>query len=124
MKMFIGGASQGKLAYAKQMCPQVSWIDGNTCEIEEIYHCQGIYHFHAYIERSLQSGKSVNELAERVCEKNPDICIVTDEIGYGIVPMDRNLREYREQTGRICTKLASFSTEVHRIICGIGTRIK
>ena len=49
---------------------------------------------------------------------------MTDEIGYGIVPMDLFQREYREKTGRICTELAERSEEVYRIICGIGMRIK
>ena len=38
--------------------------------------------------------------------------------------MDKIERTYREQVGRTCTKLAKFSTQVHRVICGIGTIIK
>ena len=37
--------------------------------------------------------------------------LVTDEIGYGIVPMDPFLREVRETTGRICTELAKDAKE-------------
>ena len=62
--------------------------------------------------------------AEELLEKNPDICVVTNELGYGVVPADAFDRKYREATGRICEKLAAGSDEVHRVICGIGTVIK
>ena len=53
-----------------------------------------------------------------------DRILVTDEIGYGIVPIDPFEREYREETGRICCLLAEKSEEVWRVCCGIGTRLK
>lgn len=146
MKMIIGGAYQGKLCWVKthivencrEICEngkkeRISWIDGETCEAEEIYNCVGIYHFHRYIARFLNSvtkdsvsvlEKSSEDFAKELYTKNPDLIIVTDEIGYGIVPLDPKERVYREQVGRICTALAKESEEVYRVICGIGTRIK
>ena len=35
----------------------------------------------------------------RSARKNPDITIVMDEIGYGVVPMSAEDREYRELVG-------------------------
>lgn len=124
MKMFIGGAHQGKRMYAESLYPNVQWVDGNYCDEEEIFTCQGIYAFHAYIKRGIENDWNLESLMDRLQEKNPDIFIITDEIGYGIVPIERQQREYREMTGRICTKAAGLSSEVYRIICGIGTRIK
>lgn len=63
-------------------------------------------------------------LAETIYNANPDRILVTDEIGYGIVPIDPFEREYREETGRICCLLAEKSEEVWRVCCGIGTRLK
>ena len=125
------------------------WIDGETCDREAIYYCTGIYHFHRYVgnfldpETSLDSkfsGKTAEDLdtdlvedldtdfvgdfAKNLLEKNPNIIVVTDEIGYGIVPLDYGERVYREQVGRVCTALAKESEEVYRVICGIGNRIK
>lgn len=124
MRLVIGGASQGKLAFAQQEYPAVAWIDGRQCGETEIYKCQGVHHFHSYIERMMHDGRDVMELAEQLIEKNPDIVIVSDEIGYGIVPVDDFLRTYREMTGRICTKLAAYADSVHRVVCGVGVRIK
>ena len=60
----------------------------------------------------------------QLIEKNPDILLITNEQGYGVVPTDRFDREYREKTGRICCQIAKEAKEVHRIVCGVGTVIK
>ena len=125
MKLVIGGAFQGKYQYARKTFGiQEGWIDGDTCSWNEIFECRGILHFHDYVQRRLRAGKSVDGLAEELLEKNPDICVVTNELGYGVVPADAFDRKYREATGRICEKLAAGSDEVHRVICRIGTVIK
>lgn len=124
MIMIIGGAYQGKLAFAKKMYPDITWADGAICEEAELYSCEGIYHFHHYIERKIRAGETVDDLAEKLIDRNPAAILITDEIGYGIVPIDRMEREYREQTGRVCSKLAAYSEKVYRVLCGIGQVIK
>ena len=49
---------------------------------------------------------------------------MTNELGYGVVPVDAFDRLWREKTGRICTELAGKAEEVHRVVCGIGMVIK
>lgn len=127
MILIIGGAHQGKLAYAREKYPEVSWTDGGTCGEEELSSCGAVFGFHKFIERMMREGKGLKELtemADRILLQNPDVIIVTDEIGYGIVPADAFEREYRENTGRVCTALAAKAEEVHRVICGIGVKIK
>ena len=108
MIMIIGGAYQGKLAFAKKIYPDVTWADGAVCTEEELYSCE----------------EPIDDLAEELIRKNPELILITDEIGYGIVPVDRMEREYREQTGRVCTRLAAYSEKVYRVMCGIGQVIK
>lgn len=124
MILIVGGAYQGKLTYAKGCYPGIQWIDGAVCTEEGIYDCGGIYHFHAYIERLMRKGIPVRQLAGALADENPDIVIVSDEIGYGIVPADAFDREYRETVGRICTELAVYSDKVYRVVCGIGVPVK
>lgn len=124
MILIIGGAYQGKYAYAKDAYPDISWIDGKDCGQEEIFSCSAIRNFHSYIERQMREGNPVRELAGRLADENPDIVIVTDEIGCGIVPVDRFDREWREMTGRICTELAVYADKVFRVVCGIGVKMK
>ena len=64
------------------------------------------------------------ELAGELIRANPELVVITDEIGCGIVPMDAGERIYRECAGRVCTELAAFSGKVYRVSCGIGVLIK
>lgn len=127
MILVTGGVYQGKLNYAETISPETVWADGRTCTEQEILSCGGIHHFQSYIENRMKEGKMQEELlclADAICRENPEIIIVTDEVGCGIVPADAFDREYREVTGRVCTRLASYAGQVHRVVCGIGTVIK
>ena len=124
MELIVGGAYQGKEEYARQRFPEISWADGETCGEDELFGCQGILNFQRYLERRMKEGEPLDQLAERMYEKNPDMVIVADEIGCGIVPLDPFQRKFREQAGRVCTKLAEKSVRVHRVICGVGMVIK
>lgn len=128
MKMIIGGAFQGKKAYAEKTykIKEEQWIDGVDCDEKAIYEAKGICHFHQLIRRMQSNSKTTNLVtwAETLYQKNPDLIIVTDEVGYGIVPIDAEERAWREACGRVCTVLASHAEEVVRVCCGIGTKIK
>ena len=75
----------------------------------------------------MEEGKQeeeLEELAGRLILRNPEAVVVTDEVGCGIVPLEPFERDWREQTGRICTRLAAASRKVYRVILGIGKEIK
>lgn len=120
MRMYIGGAYQGKLSYAKQQNPDIKWRDGASCTLEELLEAQGVYRFQEFIRKHME----IEDLAEQLIQENPRLVIVTDEIGYGLVPVEEEARNFRERTGRICTKLAAHCERVERIVCGIPTRIR
>lgn len=126
MKLIIGGACQGKQAYASETfhLSEADWRDGKTCTMEELQTAKAVHHFHSFLRRELDAERTVKELAGKLWEQNPDLIIVTDEVGYGIVPIDAKEREWREACGRVCTELAAHADQVIRVCCGIGTRIK
>ena len=140
IKMVIGGAGHGKLLFARKRygdghnneydavpaeeAPVHTWTDGAVCGFEEVYTCEGIYHFEVFIRRMMEEGNSLLGFAAAIAARNPGVVIVTEEIGCGLVPADAFQREYREQTGRICTELASLSSQVTRVVYGIGIRLK
>lgn len=124
MKMIIGGAFQGKAALAEKKYPEITWVDGAGTDWDSVRNAKGILNFHEFIRREMQKNADTGDLAERLIQCNPDVILVSDEVGYGVVPMDAFDRAYRENVGRICTKLAAYSCEVTRVVCGIGTVIK
>lgn len=50
--------------------------------------------------------------------------VISDEVGCGIIPLNKADRELREKTGRAQCALAARCSEVWRVSCGIGTKIK
>ena len=129
MVLITGGAYQGKLEYAKEKYKFTEWTDGAVCGMDEIRSCRVMDHFHLFIRRWLQAGKTQEELIRLLLEQDEDQrdgnrIIICDETGCGLVPVDAFEREYREAAGRICTALAEHADEVYRVVCGIGMRLK
>ena len=64
------------------------------------------------------------EAVGRILEGNPQVIILCDEIGCGIVPMEKEEREYRELVGRIMGMVVSRAQRVERLVCGIPQVLK
>ena len=124
MEMIIGGAYQGKAAYAKAQFPDVDWKFGGEITEEELLKTAGVLGFQEYIRKALKAGEDLTGLAEKLAQQDPDVILVSEEVGYGIVPADAFERQYREAVGRVCTALAAKSRRVTRVVCGIGTVLK
>ena len=105
MKLYVGGAYQGQEELARKENPgaeiipdfhlQLKGFDGDPRAFAEHFYC-----------------------------KHSDAVIVANEIGCGVVPIDRRDRAWREAAGRALCVLAQKSESVTRVVCGIGVRIK
>ena len=113
MILIVGGAYQGKMDFAVELSGKMpEKVMGDV---------------HQWIRDQMQAGHTREGIERKLEEKIsscPDMILVADEIGYGIVPVDAFEREYRERTGRILVELAKGAEEVERVICGIGQKIK
>ncbi|RGT73539.1 adenosylcobinamide kinase [Ruminococcus sp. AF18-22] len=120
MKLIIGGAFQGKRAAAEELYPDLAWCDGRTCSRDDMYTCQGIFHFETYIRRLLKEDPALDPeiFTDSIVKRNPTLVVVSGEIGCGLVPVDGFDRLYREKTGRICTCIAKRAASVIRVVCG------
>ena len=110
MILIVGGSYQGKTEYARETFPDARYFN----------------QLHLFIKKRLSEGKKNNEILAEIREVVSDgqWVIIADEIGNGIVPLDENDRTWREVCGRIMIELAKDATEVYRVVCGIGQRIK
>ncbi len=50
--------------------------------------------------------------------------VVTNELGFGLVPENALARRFRDASGRCGTLLAAAASEVYLVVCGIPQRIK
>ncbi|GEQ21095.1 bifunctional adenosylcobinamide kinase/adenosylcobinamide-phosphate guanylyltransferase [Clostridium butyricum] len=134
MIFIIGGENQGKLEYLfnisrfkKENVVDCLNVDGLKAEEILMSNRPVIYNFNNLIKELLvvyDDEEKVKEKIKKMIKENRKAVIISNEIGYGIVPIDKFERRYRELTGRICCEIAKESKEVHRVICGIGTIIK
>lgn len=137
MVLIIGGAWQGKLAFARELArekktayePKTSYesckvAESSTDSLEAVLDCEIIHGFHEYVRRLLKENKSVEAFIEEIERQNPEVIITSNELGCGIVPTDRDDREWREASGRASVRLAGNSVRVYRLVCGIASRIK
>jgi len=72
----------------------------------------------------MEAGEDPDLLVEALLAANPEILIISDEVGCGIVPIDPFERRWREKVGRVCCGLASRADEVIRMDCGCPQKIK
>ena len=122
--IIIGGAFQGKAQYATKIYPGLELTDGINCSLDEIENCVAINKFHSFTRRWLLEGRTKEALLT-ILENNRSLqLLISDEIGYGLVPIDDFEREYREFHGRVMTELAEQADCVERVVCGIPQRIK
>ena len=122
--IIIGGAFQGKTQYATKIYPGLELTDGFNCPLDEIGNCVAINKFHSFTRRWLLEGRTKEALLTML-ENNRNLqLLISDEIGYGLVPIDDFEREYREFHGRVMTELVEQADCVERVVCGIPQRIK
>ena len=109
MILVIGGAYQGQYEFVKN---ELNISD------EKIYK-----DFHLGMKEWLEQGRKPKELTEQVLDGRYEV-IISDEIGSGIVPIERDIRDWREQTGRALCEIAKRCDTVYRVQCGVAIKIK
>ena len=72
---------------------------------------------------ALEAGEDPEAFTRQILV-NPPAVITLDEVGCGIVPMEKSERDYREAVGHAGQMLAAAAAEVYRMQCGIAVRIK
>lgn len=137
MILIVGGAAQGKKAYAKKLAKTFGdgalgktkqsggWAVayGETDPPEWAFSARVILDFHGFLRRLPESDLEAEQFVDQVLKQNP-LIITMNEVGCGIVPLDRWERDYRELVGRSGQRLAAAADQVYRMSCGIPTCIK
>ena len=134
MIMITGGAFAGKLEFARAHfgLNEDEIVDGTDCAPEDVFTAKCIVHYERLIRRLMEMdgqsglGEAADPLAftDRLLCENPDAIVIMDEIGSGIIPLEKNERLWREQTGRAGCRIAGYADTVIRLCCGIPEVIK
>ena len=122
MELIFGGAYQGRLEYAKSKY---------NLRDEDIFFCSedkaeidlskpAIYCMEKFLLACIREGRNPADEFKNISDR---IVICTD-ISQGIVPVDKALRLWREETGRAMVKLAKDAQSVTRIFAGLPLTLK
>ncbi|MDD6046964.1 MAG: bifunctional adenosylcobinamide kinase/adenosylcobinamide-phosphate guanylyltransferase [bacterium] len=117
MILVIGGMGQGKLAAVLR----------NTEYTEKDVTCtpgEGkpvLNDLQEAVRSALAEGKTQEQI---LAELAGHAVIISDEVGCGVVPVDRFEREWRETVGRICCLFAKNAKQVVRVFCGVPMVLK
>ena len=114
MILIIGGLASGKRQYVKSYYgySEDDMADAVLDSRPIIYNLQNLVQ--ADINKTMA-------LLPELLKKEIIIC---NETGSGLVPLDKNERQIRDNTGNLLISLAKEAEKVVRIICGIPTVIK
>ncbi|MGQ0812646.1 MAG: bifunctional adenosylcobinamide kinase/adenosylcobinamide-phosphate guanylyltransferase [Nitrospiraceae bacterium] len=66
----------------------------------------------------------VDELLRMMRLTSATIVVVSNELGMGLVPVDRFSRAFRELAGRVNQQVAAEADEVYAVMCGQALRLK
>ena len=85
---------------------------------------RAVVHYQEAVRTQLEQGKDPAGELRKLAAKRPGLILAADEVGMGIVPLEREDRDFREAVGRTMCLAAQMADEVWRVICGIPERIK
>ena len=89
MTLITGGAYSGKTEFAikKFNIKSTDIIDGAECSLEQVFACRAIRNFQLLVKRFGTNDGAA--LTRTIHLENPDLIIITNEIGSGIIPMEK-----------------------------------
>lgn len=124
MKLYFGGAYNGKLKYIKEkfktndedifFCSKsnIDFSKKVICGIDKLIYFNAV------------KGKESIMFFKENLQNLKDKIIICDEISSGIVPLKKEDRFWREETGRVLQLLTKESNFVCRIFCGLPMVLK
>ena len=122
MILIIGGAYQGKTAYAKQSYG-LRDADIFTCEGETLNpSAPCLRHLERFARACVRAGKEPADVLAGL-DLHGKI-LICEDISCGVVPLDAEAREWREAVGRMNAALAARADTVTRMFCGLPMELK
>ena len=116
MILIIGGAFQGKLAYALKA---YNLTENDVCDLaisDPVPGCKCYRHLEALSRRN-------NDIT-RFLPLLEDAVVIARQVNGGIVPMDGAERAWRERHGTFMQELARRADHVTRVFCGLTEGLK
>lgn len=124
--LLLGGANQGKTDYAIRTfaLSPTDIADGGTAPFAEVLAAPALANLHLLVRRMMEAGQNPREAIPAALGGRESWIVISDEIGSGVVPIDKTDRDWREETGRTLCELAARADRVERVVAGLPLRLK
>lgn len=125
MIIVFGGAFQGKTDFAKKEFG-LNDSDFFDCskDFEICFDKKAIDHIEKFILHLIEEGENVFEYFEANADNFKDKIIICEDVCCGVVPIDKQLRLYRDNVGKQMQIFCRDATDVYRVFCGLGEKVK
>ena len=126
MILIFGGAYQGKLKFALNrygFSRQDVFFCNDTLELPPKTETI-LSGLHLWVLYQTRQGADIVEQYQQYQESWKDKILIFDDISRGIVPVEAEMRRWRDEAGRLMQTLAEDSAEVWQVFCGIPKRMK
>ena len=128
MILIFGGAYNGKLSFVKEKFniteDEIYTINDELNNMDIDFTKSVINGFHKFIYKLSLKGIDATEYMMKNKELFKDKIIICDDISQGIVPLKREDRMWRENTGKCIQYISKTSKTVYRVFCGIAMVLK
>ena len=123
--LIIGGAYQGKLAYAQSLPGFGGAVtDGAAADKAAFAAARCVNNLHRFVRKMLEEDITAAEITEFILTHADGKILICDDICAGIVPMDKTETLWREATGRLLCELVRRADAVVRMQCGLAQVLK
>ncbi|MDU5105608.1 bifunctional adenosylcobinamide kinase/adenosylcobinamide-phosphate guanylyltransferase [Clostridium sp.] len=128
MILIFGGAYNGKLSFVKEKFniteDEIYTINDELNNMDIDFTKSVINEFHKFIYKLSLKGIDATEYMMKNKELFKDKIIICDDISQGIVPLKKEDRMWRENTGKCLQYISKTSKTVYRVFCGIAMVLK
>jgi len=124
MLFVFGGAYQGAEDYALEITGEerILTLDESMHEID--FSARVIAGLDKFVLGCVRRGESAGEYFAAHAEEWQHCALVGVDFSCGVVPMDAELRLWREENGRLNNYLSGKADRVVRMFCGIAQVLK
>ena len=126
MIFIFGGYAQGKLNFALKKY-ELDYSDVFDAQQNEFSGYGGeriINHFEYMIKKWLEYDEDPFIKTEEILDVLNSCVIISQEVGCGLVPVDKYERRFREAVGRANCVISEKADTVYRVCCGLGLKLK
>ena len=129
MKIITGGRYNGKLEYVMDSLgfSEPDILDLKNISVPEaaaaINNYPVLYHLESFIKKALLDKADYDSVIKDYVAARPDCVIICDEVGSGVVPVEREDDEWREAVGRTMCRLAETAGGIIRVTYGTAEEL-